>query len=329
MALDQLIALSSLEILAHHLGDQFLKQDLRRPAKFFLGLARVAEQGFDFSRAEVTRVDLHDGLAVPGAGLVDALTCPLDLHAQFIRSDVHKVTHAVLYAGGDDEVFGLLLLQHQPLHLYIVLSMTPVALGIEVAQVQAVLQAKLDARQGAGDLAGHERLAADRGFVIEQDAVAGVHAVGLAVVDCDPVGIQFGHGVGATRIEGRGLFLWLFLHQTEELGGAGLVETGFLFQAEDADRFEDAQCTKGIGVGSVLRLFEGHRDMALCGKVVDLIRLQLLDNPDQTRAVGQIAVVQKETHILFVPVFVEMVDTIGVEEAGATFDAVNDVALVE
>ena len=34
-----------------------------------------------------------------------------------------------------------------------------------------------------GDLAGHKRLAAARGLVVEQDAVADVHPVGLAVCD--------------------------------------------------------------------------------------------------------------------------------------------------
>ena len=38
-----------------------------------------------------------------------------------------------------------------------------------------------------------------RRFVIEQDAVAGIHAVGLAVVDGDPVGIELGDSVGRAR----------------------------------------------------------------------------------------------------------------------------------
>jgi hypothetical protein len=33
--------------------------------------------------------------------------------------------------------------------------------------------------------------------MVEQNAVAGVHAVGLAVVDRDPVGVKLGHSVRA------------------------------------------------------------------------------------------------------------------------------------
>ncbi len=78
---------------------------------------------------------------------------------------------------------GLILLQHQPLHLDVVAGMAPVAQRVEVAEVKAILQSELDARQRAGDLAGDEGFAAHRRFVVEQDAVAGIDAVGLAVVD--------------------------------------------------------------------------------------------------------------------------------------------------
>ena len=60
--------------------------------------------------------------------------------------------------------------------------MAPVTSGRQVAKVQAILQAELDTGQGAGDLAGHEGFAAHWTFVVEQDAVAGVQPVCLAVV---------------------------------------------------------------------------------------------------------------------------------------------------
>ncbi len=39
--------------------------------------------------------------------------------------------------------------------------------------------------------------------------------------------------------------------------------------------------------------------------------------------------VKEETHVFFVPVAVKVVDAVGVEQAGAALDAVDDVALVE
>ena len=60
-------------------------------------------------------------------------------------SSAAKLTNSrtrVLLAGGDHEVFGLVLLQHQPLHLDIVARVAPVALCVEVAEIEAVLQAQ-------------------------------------------------------------------------------------------------------------------------------------------------------------------------------------------
>ena len=64
--------------------------------------------------------------------------------------------------------------------------------------------------------------------MVEQNAVAGIHAIGLAVIHRDPVGIELGHSVGTARIEGRGFLLGNFLHEPVELTGAGLINAGFL-----------------------------------------------------------------------------------------------------
>ena len=249
------------------------------------------------------------------------------LDAEFRGGGIDEVAHAVLHAGGDDEVFGLVLLQHEPLHFDVVPGVTPVALGIHVAQIEAVLQAELDAGEGPGDLAGDEGFAANRALVVEEDAVAGVHAVGLAVVHSDPVGVELGNGVGTARVEGGGFLLRGFLHQAVEFGGAGLVEAGFLLEAEDADGFEDAQGTEGVGVGGVFGLFEADGDVALGGEVVDFVGLDLLDDAHEAGTVGHVAVVEDEAAVLFVGVLVEVVDAVGVEERGAALEAMNVVAL--
>ncbi len=106
--------------------------------------------------------------------------------------------------------------------------------------------------QAAGDLAGDKGLAPARALVVEEDAVAGVHAVGLAVVHRDPVGVHLGHRVGAARVEGRGLLLRNFLHQAVKLAGAGLVEARLLLQAQDAHRLQQPQRAHGVYVCGVL-----------------------------------------------------------------------------
>ena len=207
--------------------------------------------------------------------------------------------------------------------------MAPVALGVHVAQEQAILQPELDACQGAGNLAGDEGFTADGTFVVEQDAIASIDAVGLAVVNGNPVGVELGHRVGTARVKGCGFLLWDFLHQTVEFAGAGLVEAGFLFQPQDADGLQNAQGAQGVGVGGVFGFFEAYGHMALRGEVVDLVGLGLLDDADEAGGVRQVTVMQEEAHALLVPVAVEVVDAVGVEQAGAALDAVDDVALIE
>ena len=66
-----------------------------------------------------------------------------------------------------------------------------------------LLQAFLDPGGAERDLAGHERLAAPRALVVEQDPRAGEQAVGFAIVDRLPVGVELGAGVGAAGMERR------------------------------------------------------------------------------------------------------------------------------
>ncbi len=328
--LDEFVAFGALEVFTDHFGDEFVEGGLRRPAKLFFGFGRVAKQGFNFGGAEVARVDFDDDFAVlVGAGFLNALPLPGDLDAEFFGGGIDELAHAVLHAGGDDEVFGFVLLQHQPLRFDVVLGVAPVAQGVHVAEVEAVLQVEFDACQGARDLTGDKGFAAQRGFMVEEDAVTGVEAVGFAVIYGDPVGVHLGHGVGAARVEGGGFLLRGFLDETVELGGAGLVEAGFLFEAENADGFEDAQGADAVGVGGVFGGFKADRDVAHGGEVVDFVGLHLLNDADEVGRVGQVAVVQDEILVLDVRVLVQVVDAVGVEERGTALDAVNDIALLE
>ncbi len=56
------------------------------------------------------------------------------------------------------------------------------------------------------------RLTSSRAFVIEQNAIAAVHAIAFAVVDDNPVSIELGHTVWAAGVEGCALGLGHLLH---------------------------------------------------------------------------------------------------------------------
>src|SRR3981189_2204082 len=101
--------------------------------------------------------------------------------------------------------------------------MAPRAAGIEVAEIDAVLHAKGNAREAARDLARDEGFAAHRRFVVEEDSAAGVHPVGLAVIHRDPVRVDLRYAVRRAWVERRGLCLRRLAHLAEHLGGRGLV----------------------------------------------------------------------------------------------------------
>ena len=159
-------------------------------------------------------------------------------------------------AGGEDIVVGLGLLEDAPHALDVILGVAPVPLGVEVAEVELFLQAVPDARGGPGDFARHEGLAPHRRLVVEEDAVAGVDAVGFAIVHRDPVGVELGRRVGTARVEGRGLLLRRLPHLAVELRGGGLVDARLLLEAEDADGLEETQRAEPVGVGRVLGRLE-------------------------------------------------------------------------
>src|SRR5262249_35823118 len=140
-----------------------------------------------------------------------------------------------------------------------------------------------------------------------------MHPVGFAIVRCDPEPIEFCHTIRRPRIERGGLALRYLLDRTIKLGGRGLIEPRTLFQAEDANGLEKAQWPKRIGIGGVFRSLKTYLNMALGGEVVDLGWLGFLNDADEIRCIGHIAVVQHEPHIPFVRILVEMINALSIE----------------
>src|SRR5258707_1149733 len=125
----------------------------------------------------------------------------------------------MLLSGRDDKILRRVLLQHQPLSTDIVTRMAPVPLRIQIAQIQCLLKSDMNAGQRPGDLPGDKGLATQGRFMIEKDAVAGIKAVSLTIIDRDPVGIYLRRAVGGSRVKGGGLSLGYLLDFAKHLGG--------------------------------------------------------------------------------------------------------------
>jgi hypothetical protein len=81
---------------------------------------------------------------------------------------------------------------------------------------------------------------------------------------------------------------------------------------------------QSIGVRRVFRLLEADRDVRLGGKVVDFVGLYLLNDADQARRIGHVAVMQDEVALGDMRILVQVVDAVRVEQRRTALDAVND-----
>ena len=151
------------EVARDHFGHQFVEADPVLPAEDGARLGGVAYQIVDLGRAEIARIDPDERLAGLGvdAGLLGALPAPCDLRSTSANARSTN-SRTCAFAGREHVVVGLVLLQHQPHALDIVAGVAPVALGVEIAEIELLLQAEFDARHRARDLARDEGLAADR-----------------------------------------------------------------------------------------------------------------------------------------------------------------------
>ena len=108
--------------------------------------------------------------------------------------------------------------------------------------------------------------------------------------------------------------LWRsFADHSVKLGGRGLIDAATILQLEDAHRLEQAQRAETVGVGRVLRLLERHRDMTLCGEIVDFVRLDFLDHAHETGRIGEVTVMQGQGRAGFVKLAVQVIDALGIE----------------
>src|SRR5262245_24189975 len=141
---------------------------------------------------------------------MDAFSLPDDVATDFGESELYELTHRVRFPGCEHVVVRLLLLHYHPHARDVVARVPPVPPGIEITEIEPILQTVMNCGHRAGDLAGHEGFPADWTFVVEQNPIRGMHPVGFAVIHGDPIGIELRRRVGAARIEWRRLALRRF-----------------------------------------------------------------------------------------------------------------------
>ncbi|MNE57998.1 hypothetical protein D3C80_1530020 [compost metagenome] len=107
------------------------------------------------------------------------------------------------FSCGKNIVVSYIFLQNPPHSLDIVARMTPVTASVKIAKPQLFLKSSLNCCNCACDLACDEGFAAQRTFMVEQDAIGGMKAIGLTIVDCCPVSKKLSGRIWALRGEWR------------------------------------------------------------------------------------------------------------------------------
>ncbi len=69
--------------------------------------------------------------------------------------------------------------------------------------------------------------------------------------------------------------------------------------------------------------------MALCRQIVNLVRLDLLNDMQEVSGVRQIAIMQDHLQAPLVRILIEVIDTVRVQEGRASLDPMNDITLIE
>ena len=123
------------------------------PAELGARLGRIAEQQVDLGRPEIARVDLDQDAAgrwhrrpVSSTPLPRQTIRAADLGERALDEFAHRVR----LAGRQHIIVGLVLLQDQPHAFDIVARMAPVALGVEIAEVERAPAARARWRRPRG-----------------------------------------------------------------------------------------------------------------------------------------------------------------------------------
>ena len=179
-----------------------------------------------------------------------------------------KFVNAVRFAGGDDVIVGLLLLQHGVHGADVIAGVSPIATGLHVAQLQLALLALRPISRRQGDLAGHHLGAAARGLMIKQNAADRENST-LAVDATQTVSGGLGNSIRRGGSQCRLLIAQAVLIAIH-------FRTGSLVDARirplALDDVQQARQAANIDVEGLGRNLPAGRDENLTRKVINFVR---------------------------------------------------------
>ena len=165
--------------------------------------------------------------------------------------------------------------------------------------------------------------------MVEQNAVAGIHSETLTVIDRNPIAVKLGHGIRGTRIKRCGFALRRFLNQAKQFGSRSLIKTGLFLQAAGTDSLQKPERPQSVGIGGIFRTIPRNLNMRLCRQIINLVRLNLLDQAQDIRGIRQIAVMQLQPGVFVMTVLIKMINPRCIERRSTALHAVNLISLFQ
>ena len=208
----------------------------------------------------------------------------------------YEFLHGMSFSGAEDIVVHGFVLEHLPEAFDVFGGPSPVSTGTQVAELQALLLAGLDAGDGGADFLGEKLRAAAGGFVVEEDAAATGEAIDVAVDGDELLGEGFGGSVGGDGMEGSGFILRGDEGVAEDFATGGVEEAGRAGEA--AVGFEHAQRGGGVALQSFLGIFEADAWTALAGEMVDFVRGNGPDQAFEASVIKDIQDVEEESGVI-------------------------------
>ena len=317
-----------LHVVVDHDVDELLKRGFLAgiPAQSAFGFGRISPEIDHVSRAVEVGADLDECFtcSLVDAFLVLAFSLPAEFDACTAECEFAEFTDGVLLAGGDDEILGPVLLEDEPHTLDVVFGISPVAQRTQVAEIELVLLALCDTCGGKGYLTGDECFAASLALMVEENAGACIHIVGLAVFLDYPEAVEFSHGIGRIGMEGGILVLRYFLYLSIEFRGRCLIEAAGVAETAEADRLQTAQNAGGVDVGCEFGGIERYLYVALGGKIIEFVGAHFGDDLKDRHRVAEIRIMQVK-----IGMPLEMSYAFAVIDRRTTYNAMHVVSFVK
>ena len=121
----------------------------------------------------------------------------------------------------------------------------------------------------------------------------------------------------------------MHLHKPIQFACGRLIETCLLCESGAANGVQEPQNTQAICIPGVLRHLKRHLHVALCTKVIQLIRLHFGNDFEAIRRVGQVAIVQMQSPGVHMRILIQVLNAPSIERRGSTDDPMHNIVLFE